>query len=199
MKTTPRIVLCSAILIAGGSGCVIPIGGAEVGDVRVTWSFDGSQRCTEVGVDNVTVQLIEKGKEGAGGLAFGQTGACIEGSMVLPDVVAGNYTMTVVGDGDVAVFSNGKGIDVEVKPNQETPIDAALSLANGEVVSKIEFQYLFPGALNCSAAGVATITAAPPIVSAASLSSKASGSGTTPSRLRPSTATATFALGRCGP
>lgn len=159
MKTTPRIVLCSSILMAGISGCVIPIGGAEVGDVRVTWSFDGSQRCTEVGVDNVTVQLIEKGKEGAGGLAFGQTGACIEGSMVLPDVVAGNYTMTVVGDGDVAVFSNGKGIDVEVKPNQETPIDAALSLANGEVVSKIEFQFLFPGALNCSAAGVATITA----------------------------------------
>lgn len=158
MKTTPRIVLCAATLVAGVAGCVIPIGGAEVGDARVTWSFGGSQRCAEVGVANVTVQLIEKGREGSGGLAFGQTGACIEGSMVIPDVVTGTYTMTVVGDGEVAVFNNGKGVDVQVLPNQEIAVDAPLVLANGEVVSRIEFQYLFPGGLNCSAAGVATIT-----------------------------------------
>ncbi len=145
--------------------CTIPIGGAEVGDLRVTWSFaaaagdDASQRCADVGVDNVTIQLIEKGKEGAGAKAFGATGACIDGSMVLPDVLAGTYTLTATGDGEVAVFDNGEGLTVEVKANEESAVDAPLVLANGEVVSRVEFQYTFAGEARCSAAKVATINA----------------------------------------
>ena len=144
--------------------CTIPIGGAEVGDLRGTWSFtagssDASQRCADVGVDNVTVQLIEKGKEGAGAKAFGATGACIDGSMLIPDVIAGTYTLTATGDGEVAVFDNGEGLTVEVKANDETAVDAPLVLANGEVVSRVEFQYTFAGEPTCSAANVATINA----------------------------------------
>lgn len=141
------------------SACVVPIGGAEVGDLRVTWSFDGSQRCAEVGVDNVIVQLIEEGKEGEGARAFGLTAECIAGSMVIPDVVAGKYTMTAVGEGEVAVFNNGEGAVVEVVANNETAVEAPLKLANGEVVSRVEFQYRFDGEALCSAAGVTTIRA----------------------------------------
>ena len=139
--------------------CVIPIGGAEIGDLRVTWSFDGLQRCASVGVDNVTIQLIEKDKEGAGAKAFGQTAECIAGSMVIPDIIAGTYIMTAVGVGEVAVFNNGAGATIEVVPNEEIAVDAPLSLANGEVVSRIEFQYTFDGEPVCSNAGVATINA----------------------------------------
>jgi hypothetical protein len=141
------------------SACVVPIGGAEVGDLRVTWSFDGSQRCAEVGVDNVIVQLIEEGKEGEGARAFGLTAECITGSMVIPDVVAGKYTMTAVGEGEVAVFNNGRGAVVEVIANDEAEVEAPLKLANGEVVSRIEFQYRFEDEALCSVAGVTTIRA----------------------------------------
>jgi hypothetical protein len=48
---------------------------------------------------------------------------------------------------------------VEVAANEETGVDAPLALANGEVVSRIEFQYRFDGQALCSAAGVATIRA----------------------------------------
>jgi hypothetical protein len=154
MKLAP---LCA--LVAATGSCVIPIGGAEVGDLRVTWSFEGSQRCNQVGVEEVTVQLIEKGKEGNGALAFGQTAPCVEGSMVLLDVEAGTYTMTVTGEGEVAVFNNGNGVDVVVAPNNETSVDAPLDLANGEVVSRIEFQFQFPGGLSCNEAGIATLNA----------------------------------------
>lgn len=158
MKTMLQLTtLCGVVALVGS--CVIPIGGGEVGDLRVTWSFEGIQRCAVVGVEDVTVQLIEKGKEGQGALAFGQTAPCVEGSMVLLDVVAGTYTMTVVGGGEVAVFNNGAGVDVLITPNEESAADARLALANGEVVSRIEFQYQFPGGINCSAAGVATINA----------------------------------------
>jgi hypothetical protein len=149
----------AAIMAVVGGSCVIPIGGAEVGDLRVTWSFEGSQRCSQVGVDDVTVQLIEKGREGNGALAFGQTAPCVEGSMLIPDVVAGTYVMTVTGEGEVAVFNNGNGLDVVVAPNDETAIDAPLVLANGEVVSRIEFQFLFPGGRACNEVGIATINA----------------------------------------
>jgi hypothetical protein len=158
MKSLMKLAPLCAVVAAVGS-CVIPIGGAEVGDLRVTWSFDGIQRCSQVGVEEVTVQLIEKGKEGAGALAFGQTAPCVEGSMVLLDVVAGTYTMTVTGEGEVAVFNNGGGVDVVVAPNNETSVDAPLVLANGEVVSRIEFQFQFPGGASCNEAGVATINA----------------------------------------
>lgn len=142
------------------AGCVIPVGGAEVGDLRVTWSFDGSQRCAGVGVDNVTIQLIEKGKEGKDGAkAFGQTAECIAGSMVIPDIVAGSYVMTAVGTGEVAVFDNGDGVTIEVVPNQLTEASAPLALANGEVVSRIEFQYTFAGEALCSAADVTNVNA----------------------------------------
>lgn len=141
-------------------GCVIPVGGAEVGDLRVTWSFDGSQRCAEVGVDTVTIQLIEKGKEGqAGAKAFGQTADCIAGSMVLLDVVAGTYVLTAVGTGEVAVFDNAAGLTIDVVPNQLTEVSAPLELRNGEVVSRVEFQYSFAGEAVCSAANVTTINA----------------------------------------
>jgi len=139
--------------------CVIPIGGAEVGDLRVTWSFDESQRCAEVGVENVTVQLIGQPQGENVGLAFGATAACIEGSMVIPDIVAGTYTMTAVGEGDVAIFNNGKGVEVVVAPNVETQTIANLILANGEVVARIEFQYVFPGNLDCAQADVDQISA----------------------------------------
>ena len=142
------------------SACVIPIGGAQVGDVRVTWSFDGSQRCSAAGVDQVSVQLIEKGKEGdKDASAFGLAADCIAGSLVLPDVVVGTYTMTVTGIGDVAVYNNGDGIDVEVAPGTLTDVAAQLALANGEVVSRIEFRYRFDGDGSCSAAGVDSINA----------------------------------------
>ncbi len=35
--------LCGVVALAGAGSCVIPIGGGEVGDLRVTWSFEGSQ------------------------------------------------------------------------------------------------------------------------------------------------------------
>ena len=156
--------LATSLATFGLAACVIPIGGAEVGDLRVTWSFaegtgNASQRCADVGVDNVTIQLIEKGKEGQGGKAFGQTAECIAGSMVIPLVSAGTYTLTATGEGEVAVFDNEEGITVEVKPNEETAVDAPLVLANGEVVSRVEFQYTFAGQAACSAADVATINA----------------------------------------
>jgi hypothetical protein len=154
MKLTPLCVVVAAL-----GSCVIPIGGAEVGDLRVTWSFEGSQRCSQVGVEEVTVQLIEKGKEGQGALAFGRTAPCVEGSMVLLDVVAGTYVMTVTGEGEVAVFNNGAGVDVVVAPNDETAVDAPLDLANGEVVARIEFNFRFPGGASCNEAGVTTINA----------------------------------------
>ncbi len=149
------------------TACVIPIGGAEVGDLRVTWTFERersgnsvSQRCAEVGVNNVTVQLIETDHEGEGpALAFGQTAACIAGSMVIADVVAGKYTMTAVGDGDVAIFDNGAGVPVEVIGNQETPAQAALVLVNGDVVGSVEFPYTFGGDPGCADAGVTTLIA----------------------------------------
>jgi hypothetical protein len=142
------------------SACVIPIGGAQVGDVRVTWSFDGSQRCSAAGVDEVSVQLIEKGKEGdKDASAFGLAADCIAGSLVLPDVVVGTYTMTVTGIGEVAVYNNGEGTDVEVVPGDLTDVAAQLALANGEVVSRIEFRYRFDGEGSCSAAGVDAINA----------------------------------------
>jgi hypothetical protein len=163
MKSRPQALSIVAVSVAVASiavgACVIPIGGAEVGDLRVTWSFEGSQRCSQVGVDDVTVQLIEKGKEGQGALAFGQTAPCVEGSMLIPDVVAGTYVMTVTGEGDVAVFNNGDGLDVVVAPNDETSVDAPLVLANGEVVSRIEFQFSFPGGRACNEVGIATINA----------------------------------------
>jgi hypothetical protein len=153
-----RLILAlPAIALAG---CVIPIGGAEVGDLRVTWSFDGSQVCEKVGVDNVTIQLIEKGQEGKDGAkAFGQTAECIAGSMIIENVVAGTYVMTAVGTGEVAVFDNGEGVTLEVVPNTLSEASAPLALANGEVVSRIEFQYNFAGEALCSAADVATINA----------------------------------------
>ncbi len=142
------------------AGCIIPVGGAVVGDLRVTWSFGGVQRCAEVGVENVVIQLIEKGLEGKGGAkAFGQTAECIAGSMVIPDVVAGTYVMTAVGTGEVAVFDNGEGVIIEVLPNTLTEASAPLALANGEVVSRIEFQYNFGGEAVCSAAGVTNVLA----------------------------------------
>jgi hypothetical protein len=149
-----------ALLGLLGGSCVIPIGGGEVGDLRVTWSFDGSQRCAEVGVDTVTVQLIEKGQEGKdGALAFGQTAECIAGSMVIPEIAAGSYTMTVVGTGEVAVFDNEDGDTVDVAPSTLTEVSAPLVLKNGEVVARIELPYSFVGADTCGDAGVDTIDA----------------------------------------
>ncbi|MDP2339781.1 MAG: hypothetical protein Q8O67_02395 [Deltaproteobacteria bacterium] len=155
------------VLAAGvlASGCTIPIGGAEVGDLRVTWSFaaensDPSQRCSEFGVDNVTIQLIEKTPaEGQGAKAFGATAACIDGSMIIADVIAGTYVLTAVGEGEVSIFDNGEGLTIEVIANQESSVDAPLVLANGEVVSRVEFQYSFEGNPSCSASNVATINA----------------------------------------
>lgn len=149
------------------ASCTIPIGGAEVGDLRVTWSFAEkaddapSQRCADFGVENVTVQLIEKAPApGQGAKAFGATAACIDGSMVLPDVVAGIYTLVATGDGEVAVFDNNKEpLTVDVKANVETAVAAPLVLTNGEVVSRVEFQYTFAGEPTCSGAGVTTINA----------------------------------------
>ena len=141
------------------SACVIPIGGAEVGDLRVTWSFNGSQRCSEVGVENVTIQLIEAGKEGEVALAFGQTAECIAGSMVIPDVVAGKYTMTAVGEGEVAIYNNGKGVVVDVVANDESAVEAPLVLVNGQVVAAITYPYTFDGDASCTRAGVATLRA----------------------------------------
>lgn len=161
-SSTTRISLLPALVplalpfIVGA--CIIPVGGAVVGDLRVTWSFDGSQRCAEVGVENVTIQLIQKGQEGKDGAkAFGQTAECIAGSMVIPDIVAGSYVMTAVGTGEVAVFNNGEGVTLDVLANQLTDASAALALANGEVVSRIEFQYNFAGEAVCSAADVTNI------------------------------------------
>ncbi len=161
MKNAPgRAPLLGCLLaLAPLSSCVIPIGGAEVGDLRVTWSFDGSQRCADVGVENVTVQLIEKGKEGQGALAFGQTAACIEGSMELIDVTAGTYTMTVVGDGEQVTFNNGEGIDVVVAPNQPTDVEAGLEIVIDDVTANLLFRVQFPDGIDCAAAGVANINA----------------------------------------
>jgi hypothetical protein len=138
---------------------VIPIGGGEVGDLRVTWSFDGSQRCADVGVENVTVQLIEKGKEGQGALAFGQTAPCIEGSMELIDVTAGTYTMTVVGEGEQVTFTNGNGDDVVVAPNQPSDVDASLEILIDDVTANVFFRVQFPGGIDCATAGIANINA----------------------------------------
>ncbi len=150
--------LTTALLVL--QGCVIPIGGAQVGDLRVTWSFDGSQRCSAAGVEQVNVQLIEKGKEGTDeGSAFGLAAECIAGSLVLPDVVAGTYTMTVTGVGEVAVYNNGEGVDVKVVAGTLTDVSAELALVNGEVVSSVEFRYRFAGDGSCSAAGVDVINA----------------------------------------
>jgi hypothetical protein len=149
-----------ALLLCAMPACVIPLGGAEVGDLRVTWSFNGSQRCSAAGVDEVSVQLIERGKEGkTDGSAFGLAADCIAGSLVLPDVIAGNYTMTVTGVGDVALYNNGAGVDVEVEAGTLTDVAAQLALVNGEVVSRVEFRYRFDGDGSCSAAGVDAINA----------------------------------------
>ncbi|HEY1101480.1 MAG TPA: hypothetical protein VGF99_21250 [Myxococcota bacterium] len=162
-----RLLLCVPAIVCVSS-CVIPIGGAEVGDLRVTWTFDSdgngngtaSQRCAQVGVDNVTVQLIQADPdEGEPALAFGQTAECIAGSMVIPDVVAGKYTLTAVGEGDVAIYNNGAGVPVEVVGNQESSSSASLTLVNGDVVATIEFPYTFDGSPRCADAGVTTLIA----------------------------------------
>ena len=154
------LVAACAVPLLGLGSCVIPIGGAEVGDLRVTWSFNGQQRCTEAGVETVTIQLIQLDPEGDGAaLAFGQAADCIAGSMVIPDVIAGNYTMTAVGEGEVAIYNNGKGIPVEVIANDESSVDAPLVLVNGEAVATIIYPYTFNGDASCTVAGVATLRA----------------------------------------
>ncbi|MBM4282399.1 MAG: hypothetical protein FJ137_17150 [Deltaproteobacteria bacterium] len=159
-KRNPMRVLRLAPCVLLLQACVIPLGGAQVGDLRVTWSFDGSQRCSAAGVDQVNVQLIEKGKEGTeDGNAFGLAADCIAGSLVLPDVIAGTYTMTVTGIGEVAIYNNDKGVDVEVAPGALTDVVAQLALVNGEVVSRVEFRYRFDGDGSCSAAGIDAINA----------------------------------------
>lgn len=140
--------------------CVIPIGGAEVGDVRVTWSFEGSQRCADVGVEQVSVQLIKKGQEGVEEAnAFGLAADCIAGSLEIPDVDAGDYVLTATGVGDVAIFNNDDGVEVTVVPGGLNDFTAPMKLANGDVVSRVEFRTSFAGEALCSIAGVATVNA----------------------------------------
>jgi hypothetical protein len=153
-------VLRFALPVALLPACIIPIGGAEVGDVRVTWSFEGSQRCADVGVEQVSIQLIKKGAEGVDKAnAFGLAADCIAGSLEIPDVDAGDYVLTANGVGDVAIFNNDDGEEVTVVPGGLNDFSAPMKLANGDVVSRVEFRTSFAGEALCSTAGVATINA----------------------------------------
>ncbi len=160
-----RLLPIVAATFAFMSSCAIPIGGGEVGDVRVTWGFllgnnVITQACGQVGIDDITVQLVStdpKNVTDGVALAFGGNAACADGSLLVEDVIAGAYRMTVTGQGEVN--SGIATIDVNVGANVENQLSATMILSNGEVVAAIEFRYAFPAGASCADVGVETVTA----------------------------------------
>lgn len=93
---SPALCLVSAIGLAS-SGCILvhdhdpapsPPGNPNLpGDISFLWSFDGEQRCSRAGVDELDVQVVTL----SGELVFGETVPCAGGGLTLTDFAPGNY------------------------------------------------------------------------------------------------------------
>ena len=143
-----------SLLVVSQLGCILNLGGGSVADVRVTWSFAGVQRCAGVGIEEVTIQLVDKEDEGDPNVpAFGIAAPCVQGSALIAGVVAGEYRVVVTANGPAAAWDNGGGADVTVSAGPGNAVAAGLVASAGNGTIPLPFL----DGRRCGEAGVVTV------------------------------------------
>ena len=105
-RLAPRGALLGSIASVGLAGCLVPLGGGEVGELRVGWTFGEDDSCAAVGVETVSVQVASS--DGAGGVEAD----CLTGAVVVPDLPAGSYDIFLDAQGLVA-WTGKEELEVE--------------------------------------------------------------------------------------
>jgi hypothetical protein len=151
MTQTPRLALASGALCAlASSACLIPLGGEQIGEIRVGWSFPQDASCASVGVDVVDVQVV--GKERAGGAEV----PCVEGSTLIPSLPPGKYDIFIDAVGTDARFTAHEQIDVEAGFTSDEGV-VTLGPKVGPDGARLALRWSFDGDASCARAGVSSV------------------------------------------
>jgi hypothetical protein len=93
------LTLLALTAVLATNACVLNLGGTTaVGTVRVQWSFDGERRCAVIGAGIITAQLIATGNDAAGNPrtdTVGGAAQCLSGALVIQNVPAGTYSLSM--------------------------------------------------------------------------------------------------------
>ncbi|MCP4503104.1 MAG: hypothetical protein GY822_24470 [Deltaproteobacteria bacterium] len=102
---------CSALTFATGCIFVTERPASPQGDLSFLWSFDGEDRCTNAGVDEVVVKVENQ----SGSEVFNDTFTCTGGGLTIREFEAERHTVTLAAYSfdDEKLFEGSQSVTVE--------------------------------------------------------------------------------------